>query len=115
MIQGPSLPSLHDKNIQTIAYMNRKNRRKAERLMSRGYDDEQISEELKRLSRDSRPSKLVAMWRKILKRLNRQDPYYTHIPKQVRPMVCTGYKEGTPIMVADHIKCEKLRRKGARK
>jgi hypothetical protein len=114
MMTGPKLPSLAEKNTQAIAYMNRTNRRKAERLLTKGYTDEQLSVELSKITRDKKPSKLVAMWRKILKRLNRRDPYYTHIPKQVRPMVCTGYKEGIPIMVADHIKCEKLRRKGAK-
>jgi len=105
-------PSVAQMNTQMVAGMNRKNRRQADRLMTKGYDDERIAHELKRLEQVNRkPSKLISLWQKIFSRWS-VDPYYTHIPKQIRPMLCTGYKEGVPIMVADHVKCEKLRRKG---
>jgi hypothetical protein len=107
------MPNVAQRNAQTIAGMNRKNRRQAERLMAKGYDDERISSELVKFTRqEQRYGKIVKLWRRMISRLGRET-YYTHIPKQIRPMVCTGYKEGVPIMVADHIKCAKIRRKGA--
>lgn len=104
--------TIKQQNESIIAGFNRENRRKANRLIQKGYDDYLLAHELKRLQQSSQTrSPLIRAWKKILAWWRRKDPYYVHIPKQVRPMVCTGYKEGIPIMVADHMSCEKIRKK----
>lgn len=103
-------------NIETFNSMNRKNRRAASKLMNSGRDPEQISQELKRFESISKPSPLLKMWRALIRGLNRKDPYYCHIQKSIRPMVSTfSSKNGQAIMQADYIKCEKIRKKMAKR
>lgn len=95
-------------NASIVNSMNRKDRRRAERMIRADKDPERVASELSRMqnrNKRKRPSFITS----LIKFLRRPD-YYKHIPKQVRPMVCIGYKCGDAIFVADHVKCEKLRR-----
>lgn len=109
---------LHQMNTMRIAHMNRADRRHAERLVQKGYDDERMALELRNMSRrGDKPSATIRGIRWILRRLSRPGTYYAHLPKNIRPMVSTGNvkidAKGNrhTIMVADHVKCEKARRK----
>ena len=113
---------LHQQNSMRIAHMNRADRRRAEHLIQKGYDDERMALELHNMARrGERPSPTIKAIRWIIKRLSRPGAYYAHLPKKVRPMMSTGNVKIDPkgnhhtIMVADPVKCEKARRKVLKK
>jgi len=97
-------------NEQKILGMNRANRRAAQKIMNIGYSADRLSQELKRLdSSSSKGSPLIKMWKYIIKRFTRPDPYYFHIQKCVRPMMYVGE---IGAIQASFVKCEKIRKKG---
>lgn len=105
-------------NYTVLKGMNRKNRRVAERLVRKGYDDDQLSQEFNKIVRKSyRPSQLLNLWRRIWRG---KDVYHTHIPKGERPRIDIGVakidQDGTRhnLMVTDYAKCQKLRHKLAK-
>jgi len=110
--------SLSYANYTQLQGMNRKNRRVAEKLMRKGYDDDQLSQEFKKIIRKTyRPSRLISMFKKIW---NKKDEYYTHLSKSERPQIDIGVakvdRDGTRhnLMAIDYAKCQKLRHKLAK-
>lgn len=98
-----------DLNRRNISYLNRADRRKAYKLMNTNITPEQMSDEIKRISRghSSGGGALIKMWKSIINNMRKPDPYYFHIPKQVRPIM--AYPNG--IKQTDFVKCEKIRKR----
>ncbi|MFA5466859.1 MAG: hypothetical protein WC251_03310 [Candidatus Izemoplasmatales bacterium] len=110
--------TLSYQNFNMLKGMNRKNRRVAEKLIRKGYDDDQLAQEFNKIIRKAyRPSRLINLWLRILRG---KDTYHTHIPKGERPRIDIGVakidQDGTRhnLMVTDYAKCQKLRHKLAK-